>query len=219
MRGNLEEMIAEIRASLPGWSERGGSQLRSARSPGLDPAEDGRAKVRRRIEATLPAIPENWRELTHPQILQAIKAWRWGNGNLILLGHTGCGKTLGAAVLARRILREAPCPRAWARAKRIVFVDAAQLALAREQHGLGQGEAPLVERCTSASLLFLDELGYLDKDTGVVEQVIDARSKANRPVVVTSGMTPEELVDRYGAAIGRKLMEGRRSHHTIATHG
>ncbi len=84
------------------------------------------------------------------------------------------------------------------------------------QRQLGQGEARLVERCTGASLLFRDELGCLDKDARVAEQVIDARSKANRPIVVTSGMTPEGLVERYGAAIGRKLMEGGRHRVTRA---
>lgn len=203
MRGNFDEMLADLQRTM--------TFSASKDSPRAAPdfAAEQRAKVRRRLESSLPAIPDSWRELVYPRIVQAIEHWRWGHGNLVLLGHTGCGKTLGAAVLARRLIREAQAPREWHRARRLVFVDAAQLAIAREQHGLGQGEAPLVERCVRASVLFLDELGYLDKDTGVVEQVIDARSKANRPIVVTSGMTPEELVERYGAAIGRKLMERR----------
>lgn len=203
MRGNFDEMLAELRRQMTF------SASKTATSTAADFAAEQRAKVRRRLESSLPAIPANWQEFVHPRIAEAIEQWRWGHGNLVLLGHTGCGKTLGAAVLARRLIREARAPRDWHRARRLVFVDAARLAIAREQHGLGQGEAPLVERCLRAPVLFLDELGYLDRDTGVVEQVIDARSKASQPLVVTSGMTPEEIVERYGAATARKLLECR----------
>lgn len=154
----------------------------------------------------LPKIPDNWRQLVDGRIANAVANLCWSSGNLILLGNTGCGKTLGAAVLAKRLLLAAEQGRAWNRARRIVFVDAAKLALAREQYGFGAGEAPLIAKCESAPLLVLDELGFLDKDTGVIEQVIDARDKARRPTVVTSGMKPEELEGRYGTATARKLM-------------
>jgi DNA replication protein DnaC len=154
----------------------------------------------------IPTVPPAWEDLVHARIRSAVNQWSWGDGNLLLLGDTGCGKTLGAAVLARRLLTTAKTERDCRRARGIVFVEAARLAIAREQHELGHGEAPLVQRCVSASLLILDELGYLDKGTGTVEQVVDARNKARRPTVVTSGMTPQELQARYGGATARKLM-------------
>jgi len=156
--------------------------------------------------ARFPRVPPRWQDFVHPRISAAVTSWTWGNGNMLLLGHTGCGKTVAATALARRLLLEATTERDWSRARRLLFVEAARLAIAREQHGLGDGEAPLVERAIRTPLLILDEVGYLDKPTGVIEQVIDARNKSRRPTVATSGMQPEELQDRYGSATARKMM-------------
>ncbi len=158
----------------------------------------------------LPVVPTNWRAFVDPRIAEVASMWRWTRLNLVLLGHTGCGKTLAAAALARRLIAEAESPAEWRRARRLTFVDAARLALAREQCGLGQGEAPLIDRCLAAPLLVIDELGFLDKGTGVIEQVVDQRNKHRLPMVVTSGMTPPQLEGRYGTATARKLMEGAR---------
>jgi DNA replication protein DnaC len=184
------------------------SRQQSRPEPGMN---DGSAAAGQSSELiarlrTLPAVPSTWEDLVHARIRSAVNQWSWGDGNLLLLGSTGCGKTVGAAVLARRLLTTAKTERDWRRARGIAFVEAARLAIAREQHGLGQGEAPLVQRCFTASLLILDELGYLDKETGTIEQVVDARNKARRPIVVTSGMQPQELQARYGGATARKLM-------------
>jgi hypothetical protein len=181
-----------------------------------DPAAPEPMHDRRKTELVtclrrMPTVPSGWRQLVHPRIETAVTEWSWGDGNLLLLGNTGCGKTIGAAALARRLLVRAADDLGWERARRIVFVDAARLAVAREQHGLGHGEAPLVERCIRTPLLFIDELGYLDKETGVLEQVVDARNKAQLPVVVASGMEPKEIQLRYGAATARKMMAMGRS--------
>lgn len=192
---------------------------RHEQSASLDFGEEQRRKEVQRLLNLLPAIPSNWRILARAPIVAAISRWRWGDGNLVFLGDTGCGKTLGAAALAKRLLTEPTTEREWSRARRLVFVDAAQLAVAREQHGLGQGEAPLVQRCVNAPLLVLDELGYLDKETGVIEQVVDARNKARRPMIVTSGMMPGELQERYGSATTRKMMSGRSNDAVIQVFG
>ena len=168
-------------------------------------SDDRRSEIVARLRI-MPAVPSTWHDLVHARIRSAVLQWSWGDGNLLLLGDTGCGKTLGAAALARRLITTAKTERDWRRARGIAFVEAARLAIAREQYGLGQGEAPLVQRCIAAPLLILDELGYLDKETGTIEQVIDERNKARRPVVVTSGMQPHELQARYGDATARKLM-------------
>lgn len=188
-------------------------------SPPVDHAAEERGRELRRHTHLLPRIPSHWRSLVRPPIVSAICAWRWGDGNLVLLGETGSGKTLGAAALATRLLTEATADRDWSRARRLVFVDAARLAIAREQHGLGEGEAPLVQRCLTTPLLFLDELGYLDKNTGIVEQVIDVRNKTGLPIVVTSGMQPIELQARYGSATARKLMPNRTGDTIVQVFG
>jgi hypothetical protein len=197
--------MAELETLMQSLRRRVESKWNESSEPVDYAAEQRKIDLVRRLRC-LPRVPSHWRSLVRPPIIAAIGAWQWGDGNLMLLGDTGCGKTLGAAVLAKRLLTEVATDRDWRRARLLVFVDAAQLAIAREQHGLGQGEAPLVQRCLSTPLLFLDELGYLDKDNGVIGQVIDARSKAGLPMIVMSGMQPRDLVGRYGSATARKLM-------------
>jgi hypothetical protein len=200
----LETLMDDLLLSVQAGA---GSQRASA--PVLDYAARKRREELAQSLRLIPSVPPNWRQLVHERILQAISTWAWGDGNLVLLGDTGRGKTLGAAALARRLLREVTTDGQWHRARRVLFVDAARLAVAREQHGLGEGEAPLVQRCMDTPLLFLDEMGYLDKCTGVIDQVIDTRNKTGLPIVATSGLEPRDLGTRYGSATARKLMAGR----------
>lgn len=64
------------------------------------------------------------------------------------------------------------------------------------------------ESC-AATLLVLDEVGYLDtmRDTAVSE-LIDVRYRAaDRRTIVTSGLTVAGLSERYGDAIARRILD------------
>lgn len=188
-------------------------------APSADDVDDV-ARERKAIAAAalacFPAVP--WARFgdlefvkkCEPRIRQALGNWKRGSGHLALLGPTGCGKTIGLVAAAARMLDVAARAggKPWGFARRIGFTTAARLARARREHGLGEGDAPLVQRACSFSLLFLDELGYLDgdRDTTVAE-VICERDYRNLPTIVTSGLTAAGLDDRYGAATVRKLTE------------
>lgn len=181
------------------------------------PEERERAAVAKRIADCLPHIA--WAKINDPKFVKlcapklrsAVTQWKRERGSLVLLGPSGAGKTIAMVALARRLLDETVRSggRRWAFARRMLFTTGAALSRARIEHGLGIGEAPLVARAIGCSLLLLDELGYLDSGT-VVAEIICARDYDNRPAIVTSGLTRDQLDEKYGLATVRKLCERGR---------
>ena len=121
--------------------------------------------------------------------------------SLLLSGPSGSGKTSLACALLR----------AWDAAHRRprgVFMPAWRLGVARAQYGLGQGEAPEVERAMTTRLLLLDDLGSeRNIATNAVPDVIFARALAGLPTWVTTWMTAAAVAQRYGDGVARRLHE------------
>jgi DNA replication protein DnaC len=117
-----------------------------------------------------------------------------------LLGPAAAGKTSLAVAIAH----------AWARvhARPAVFLAAVDLGVARQQHGLGDGDPRIVRDAMNAPLLVLDDLGQeAEFGSPVVAHVIQHRYDRVRPTIATSGLTVEQLVSRYGAGVARRLIE------------
>jgi hypothetical protein len=90
------------------------------------------------------------------------------------------------------------------------WVRAYDLPNARLEHSFGEGEADLVRAASTAELLFLDDLGWESRRAGaddVVMEVLGARYDAGRITVATTGMPTKQLVDRYGEAVVRRIVE------------
>jgi DNA replication protein DnaC len=77
---------------------------------------------------------------------------------------------------------------------------------ARKIHPLGEEEPEEVTRAMRASLLVLDDLGAEPLDT-VIFEVLDQRYSRGLPTIVTSGLTPSAIRERYGDAAWRRLSE------------
>ncbi len=128
------------------------------------------------------------------------------DGGILVLGPTGIGKTAFCASLGRRLVSEADdqllrTPEAlfgWARA-----VD---LANARLLHPLGS-EAPAVAAAKLPRTLVIDDLAWEREKDLAISEVIAARYDAGFQTFVTSGRTWEQLVDRYGEAVLRRVLE------------
>jgi DNA replication protein DnaC len=148
-------------------------------------------------------------DLSAPELAERVDAAALGQARTLdlkqldrvtLLGTAGAGKTSLAVAFAN----------AWARAsaRPAVFVTAADLGLARQQHGLGEGEASLVRQAMGADLAILDDLG-VEADAGapVVAHVLHHRYDRERPTIATTGLTVEQLAKRYGAGVARRLVE------------
>jgi DNA replication protein DnaC len=126
------------------------------------------------------------------------------DGGRVVCGPTSIGKsTTAAAIVRRRLQPKAPAAaQHWARAF--------DLPNARLGHGLGDGEAPAVERAIAADFLVLDDLGWESKRAGaddVVTEVIAARYDAGRITFATTGLHLDQLEARYSSAVVRRLLE------------
>jgi DNA replication protein DnaC len=121
-------------------------------------------------------------------------------------GAPGSGKSTLAAAMYRAALR---AERHQGRVLRSRWVSAHALAKARAEHGLGAGEAPLVEAVVSAPLVVIDELGGEDsRYASAVAEVIYERHAESRATWITLGVGPKEVATRYGGGIARRVFEG-----------
>jgi len=57
-----------------------------------------------------------------------------------------------------------------------------------------------------ATVLVLDDLGNEPADS-VIFEVVDRRYRPGKPVIVTPGMSPAAIRERYGDALWRRLSE------------
>lgn len=112
----------------------------------------------------------------------------------LLLGPTGCGKTSAAHWLRVSL------PGEWAHAR--------DLGACERHHKLGEGTPAAFDRACSARVLYLDDLGTEDiRDVGVIQHVLERRYASGLATCVTSGLTPPELSDRYGAPTMRRIAD------------
>lgn len=140
--------------------------------------------------------------------LRAVLGWRWGHGNLLLLGPTGTGKSTAGALLFRLLLSFGVKygGDAWERARFMAWFGAAELLDFSRQYPFGKGECPEIHQACHARLLFLDDAG-LDRDPAVTSLVLDERYRVGLPTIITSGKTEPELTAHYGAAFVRRMTE------------
>lgn len=161
---------------------------------------------------------EEFRSRSAPQLQKVAAEWSPSRGSILLLGPTGVGKTSAAVALAHRLADEAEraalgdAVSAESRAHvelvgRAHWTTAWEIVRAQREQRLGAGESGLIQDAVHASILFLDELGPEPNAQGeLLFDIIDRRVTRGRPTIVTSGRTREELVQRYGAALLRRLM-------------
>jgi hypothetical protein len=164
-------------------------------------------------EQTLAGIPAwfQWAMLEAPELLTRVR----GNGPLIararmasdatrvvLEGPSGSGKTSLACAMLR----------AWAakRAQVARIILATDLASARNRHRLGS-ESPTVLDALEAPLLVLDDLGTeKDAPNSALVEVVFHRHAHAKPTWVTTWLTHEQRVNRYGEGFARRLVDGAR---------
>lgn len=144
----------------------------------------------------------------HQALQEAIDSWR--GESLLLLGPTGCGKTATAVALSRMAL---------ARRTRLTWFAGSALLLSQRRHPLGQGEPPEYERAVMAELLVVDDPDWIrSRDADELFSLVCAeRERHQRPLIVTSGATRSEFVERYGAAVVRRIVESSRDENGRGT--
>ncbi len=84
------------------------------------------------------------------------------------------------------------------------------LNLLRESMSSEEGMLDFMDRLTAVDLLHLDDLGAENQTDWVLEQlysIVNARYEAERAIVATSNLMPDELADRLGARTVSRLVE------------
>jgi hypothetical protein len=113
----------------------------------------------------------------------------------LLLGPTGCGKTSAAEYLALCV------------PGRTQHLRARDLANAERRHPIGQGISPELRGAKAAAQLVLDDVGCEGSDVAALQDVLDARYSTGRPVIVTTGLTMQELTNHIGSAYVRRIID------------
>lgn len=184
-------------------------------------------------EATLDSVP---RELRRRLPTATVKALVGGAPvdarGFGLVGGQGVGKSMCLAAILKARLRAtltrtlaavAVVPleheRPWWLVPVFVWVNWPDAAATLKAHAMAQHGAAAVEELTqrwvSTPVLALDDLGRerqakggYDEDfaVGVLDRVIDLRTRARRPIFWTSNLPPEGVARRYGAALHSRLL-------------
>jgi len=162
------------------------------------------------ITKTLPAWHrhqpiEALAERVDPRIREALADWIPKRGSVLACGPTGAGKTTG--LCWRACTLGAYCIEHHKRAPDLQLVKAADLARARRQHALGEGDPEIVKEAKSYGVLMLDDLGQGTETDSTLFEILDARYDKGLPSLVTSGFPPAELIARYGDAFVRRILE------------
>lgn len=114
-------------------------------------------------------------------------------GGLVMLGPTGSGKTTAAVHLVRCFLAR------YEVATSTMFTLASDLA--------DGGDAEL-DRAKRVRLLVIDDLGKEHDPRNRIFRVLDHRH-TRLPTIITSGIRPEDLDERFGGATVRRMFEFR----------
>jgi len=233
----FDAMLAAMRQhGMQQAAEAGGVEIGQTRCPGCgavrpweDPptcdceakAEQARAREAREriLGRAYRSIPGafSWARVKDPFYLSrplhgAARAfaeeWRRGQGNVLLTGPTGRGKTACSIALLHRIL-DAARDRdlgvvALDYAKRIRYTSAQALCFARQ--GWEQ-EPELIADAKWASLLVIDEWGPEVDSKGALFEVINSRYEDGRQTILTTGMDRDSFVRRYGDALARRVID------------
>jgi DNA replication protein DnaC len=134
--------------------------------------------------------------------VQAIDANIDAGRGLWIQGNVGTGKTTLAMLVSKAALD----------AGRSVAIYSLPrlLNLLRESMESDGGLLDLLDRLTAVDLLHIDDLGAENRTDWVLEQlysIVNARYEAERPIVATTNLMPDELSDRLGARTVSRLVE------------
>lgn len=151
-------------------------------------------------------------------VFRAARSYVGEGRGAVVRGSSARGKTtLAAAMLvshARRLTTIASVDEdvgegpEWDAARSCRYLRAHDLVYARIQNPAGRGEAPIVLDAKFCPVIIIDDLGTEPpptRDRVMVEVLLD-RLDNERPTIITTTRTDEELVERYGEGPARRIL-------------
>jgi hypothetical protein len=195
----FKRVIGPIPAPTPDMDAREEPDTTSSkRQDALAALERTIQPVYRWARFSAPELPDR---IAASAIAQAQASWR--EPRVCLMGVSRAGKTSLAVAMLRQWVR--------ASARFGAFVPAYQLSTARIRHPAGHGEPEVVELALKAPLVLLDDLGCeRDHAMNPIADIVFARHAEDRPTWVTTGLTREQLVRRYGLGVVARIFERAR---------
>jgi len=180
-------------------------------TPEMDDPDDGahrrgRNEALAALERTIPPV-YRWSRFSAPELRERVPVAAIALGQsscreprICVMGICRAGKTsLAVAMLRQWVVSSGRCG---------AFLHAYKLGVARIQHPAGHGEPEMVELAIRAPLVLLDDLGSeRDHAMNAVPDVIFERHAENRPTWITTGLTRDQLVKRYGPGVVARIFE------------
>lgn len=195
----------DFEALIPDMAEHLGNDPRQDEMQRHAEAREVRDRLPQLVRTGTPAELES--RISAPELVRIAKTWAWGDGSVLLMGPTRKGKSTAMGYLYRRLLASAVrSGESWDQARWMRWFSAEELSVCRRTHSLGHGEPTELVEATNARLLFLDDAGW-DRDPAEVSALLADRYNACRPTIISTGKTPAELSEHYGAPVVARMLE------------
>jgi DNA replication protein DnaC len=134
--------------------------------------------------------------------VRAIQANLDAGRGLWIQGNVGTGKTTLAMLVSKAALDTGRSV--------AIYSLPRLLNLLRESMDSESGKLDFIDRLTAVDLLHIDDLGAENQTDWVLEQlysIVNARYEAERSIVATTNLMPDELSERLGARTVSRLVE------------
>jgi DNA replication protein DnaC len=144
-------------------------------------------RLREAKEAFLRSVPKRWQwaSFEAPELAARVRDTR-ATDMAMSLGLEASAVFVGGAASGKTTLAVCVAFRRADSGIKVTFVTSQELARARAAYALGDGEPRVVASAMTAPLLILDDLG---------------------PTLVTTALLPDEMAQRYGDGIARRVYE------------
>ena len=150
-------------------------------------------------------IHEGSRQRLDP-FLKGIKRALSAGYGMVLWGNNGVGKTATASVCMKEARRVG---------KTAYFITMSRLIEDSIRRTMYNESLLVIDRCRQVDLLVVDDVGKenvdftKEKDTteAMFEDLIRERNSNRRSSIVTTNLSPDNVIKRYGASFGRMLQE------------
>lgn len=120
-------------------------------------------------------------------------------GSLLLLGNTGLGKTHLALAMANSVL---------AQGHGVIYDTAQNIFMRMEDEYFGRAERKYTDMAYQCDLLILDDLPDYASPFSVntLYNIINTRTLARKPMIVSTNLTENGLLSKYGEKIFSRLI-------------